>query len=272
MSTEMLPATTHQGGDCALEIAGLEKSFGKVKVLRGLDLSVPVMAESVVAVLGQNGAGKTTLLNVITRLVPADAGSVQVFGRDILSLPAHRLVEFGVARTFQMPRLLLEESCLDNVVVGSLAVGSRAPRRVRRATEAGERALERIGLSALAGRRAGDLPFGTRKLVELARALAADPSLLLLDEPAAGLSDQEERQLVGVLCQLRREGISLLLIEHRMALVTAVATRVVMLDAGQLIFDGTPRATVESPVVRERYLGAGFDEVELGGAGPEPGP
>jgi branched-chain amino acid transport system ATP-binding protein len=252
----------------ALSIRGLEKSFGSVRVLRGLDLDVPMTPDSAVAVLGQNGAGKTTLLNIVTRIVPPDAGKVRVFDEDVLLQPAHRLVEVGIGRTFQMPRLMLEDSCLDNVMVGAIATLHRKRRRMRAAAEVSAAALERTGLLAQARRRAGDLPFGTRKLVELARALASAPRLLLLDEPAAGLSDAEERRLVDVLCGVRASGIALLLIEHRMALVTAVATRVVMLDAGRLVFDGTAEETVASPVVRERYLGAGFDTVALGAAGP----
>lgn len=246
-----------------LEIRGLNKSFGTVHVLDALDLHIPNSKECTVAVLGQNGAGKTTLLNVITRLTSADAGTIKVFGQDILARPAHRLVDCGVSRTFQMPRLMLDETCIDNVMVGALATMSRNRRRLRRATEVSAGALEHLGLLAMARRRVGDLSFGNRKLVELARALSSSPRLLLLDEPAAGLSDAEEKRLIEVLHRLRLDGVSILLIEHRMAVVASVATRVVMLDAGRLIFDGSAEEMLRSDVVRERYLGAGFDQIEL---------
>jgi ABC-type branched-subunit amino acid transport system ATPase component len=240
-------------------VAGLCKSFGGVRVLSDLTLSVPAAPETSVAILGQNGAGKTTLLNLITRLIPADAGTITVFGQDMLRRPARHLARHGVARTFQTPRLLLDETCLGNVALGALSAGNGRGRRSAAVRRAGE-SLERVGLAAHAGRIAGTMPFGSRKLVELARALAITPRLLLLDEPAAGLSDAEERALAEVLVALRASGITLLLIEHRMALVTATASRVVMMDSGAIVFDGGPAEAMASPLVRERYLGAGFAE------------
>jgi len=241
----------------ALAVTGLCKSFGGVRVLSDLTLSIPAEPQTSVAILGQNGAGKTTLLNLVTRLIPADAGRITIFGRDMRSRPARHLARHGVARTFQSPRLLLDETCTGNVVLGALS-SSRGHRSeaIRRAADA----LERVGLAEHAGRIAGTLPFGSRKLVELARALAIAPRLLLLDEPAAGLSDAEERALAGVLMAVRASGVTLLLIEHRMALVTATASRVVMMDSGAIVFDGGPAEAMASPLVRERYLGAGFAE------------
>jgi len=263
-----------------LAVAGLRKSFGGVRVLHDFELTIPAQslaAESraAVAILGQNGAGKTTLLNLITRLVPADAGHIEVFGHDVLRSGPRHLAGYGVARTFQSPRLLLDETCLSNVALGAQSVrparalGERASgertRGERRSAAAMRRAadaLDRVGLAAQATRIAGTLPFGSRKLVELARALALQPRLLLLDEPAAGLSDLEEGRLAGVLTGLTGGGITLLLIEHRMALVAAVADRVVMMDGGAIVFDGDAAAAIASPLVRERYLGAGFDQVK----------
>jgi ABC-type branched-subunit amino acid transport system ATPase component len=241
----------------ALSVAGLCKSFGGVQVLTDLTLSVPAAPETSVAILGQNGAGKTTLLNLVTRLIPADSGTITIFGQDMLRRPARYLARHGVARTFQSPRLLLDETCLANVALGALSAGAgRRSAAVRGARES----LERVGLSAHAGRIVGTLPFGSRKLVELARALAIAPRLLLLDEPAAGLSDAEERSLAEVLVALRASGIVLLLIEHRMALVAAAASRVVMMDSGAIVFDGGAAEALTSPLVRERYLGPGFAE------------
>lgn len=245
----------------ALAVTGLCKSFGGVRVLSDLTLSVPAAPDTSVAVLGQNGAGKTTLLNLVTRLIPADAGTISVFGQDMLRRPARHLTRHGVARTFQSPRLLLDETCLGNVALGALSAGrGHRSAAVRRAVES----LERVGLAAHAGRIVGTLPFGSRKLVELARALAIAPRLLLLDEPAAGLSEAEERALAAILVALRTSGITLLLIEHRMALVTATASRVVMMDSGTIVFDGGAAEAMATPLVRERYLGAGFAE----GTGP----
>jgi ABC-type branched-subunit amino acid transport system ATPase component len=237
----------------ALEIGGLHKSFGGVRVLTEFELTV---SDGAVAILGQNGAGKTTLLNIITRLVPADAGSVTVFGHDVLAGPAHQLSGYGVARTFQVPRLLLDQSVLDNVTLGPLSARGQYRARRADATRRGAAALDQVGLGASAGRMCGALPFGARKLVELARALAVGPRLLLLDEPAAGLSDAEEHRLGDVLAGVRESGITLLLIEHRMALVSATASRVVMLDEGAIVFDGTAPEALASAVVRERYLGS----------------
>ena len=238
-------------------MTGLCKSFGGVRVLSDLTLSVPAAPETSVAILGQNGAGKTTLLNLVTRLIPADSGAITVFGQDMLRRPARYLARHGVARTFQSPRLLLDETCLANVALGALSAGTGHRSAVVRGAR---ESLDRVGLSAHTGRIVGTLPFGSRKLVELARALAVAPRLLLLDEPAAGLSDAEERSLADVLVELRASGIVLLLIEHRMALVLAVASRVVMMDSGAIVFDGSAAEAMASPLVRERYLGAGFAE------------
>jgi len=242
-----------------LEVRGLHKSFGVLRVLRGLDLSVPDQPGTAVAVLGQNGAGKTTLLNLITRLLPADEGAIAVYGHDVMSRQTRHLHLIGIGRTFQSPRLLLDHSVIDNVLLGLVGRGTwRSGRKVTCITEA-EAALERVGLVDEAGRAASALPFGSRKLVELARALAAAPRLLLLDEPAAGLSSVEETVLGRVLVSLRDDGVALLLIEHRMDLVTAVARRVVFMEAGTVIFDGDTAGALRSDVVRHGYLGVGFD-------------
>jgi ABC-type branched-subunit amino acid transport system ATPase component len=255
-------------GPPALKVAGLHKSFGGVRVLQDFNLEIPGQSQAPVAVLGQNGAGKTTLLNLITRLVPADAGTIEVFGHNVLAGAARQLAGHGVARTFQSPRLLLDETCLSNVELGALSVRRGRDGGPGAAARRAAAALDRVGLGAQAGRLAGTLPFGSRKLVELARALAIEPSLLLLDEPAAGLSDLEERRLAEVLTGLRDDGITLLLIEHRMALVGATARRVVMMDGGAIVFDGGAAEAIASPLVRERYLGTGFDQVNINSATP----
>jgi ABC-type branched-subunit amino acid transport system ATPase component len=250
----------------ALHVTGLRKSFGGVRVLQDFELSIPARSQAAVAILGQNGAGKTTLLNLITRLIPADAGQIEVFGHNVLAAGARHLAGFGVARTFQSPRLLLDETCLSNVVLGAQSLRRGRDGGTNAATRRATQALDRVGLAAQAGRVAGTLPFGSRKLVELARALALQPRLLLLDEPAAGLSDLEESRLAEVLTGLTDAGITLLLIEHRMALVAATAGRVVMMDGGAIVFDGDTAGAIASPLVRERYLGAGFNQASPEGS------
>ena len=251
----MSPITERATAGDALHLTGLCKSFGGMKVLVDFNLAIPREPDTAVAVLGQNGAGKTTLLNLVTRLLPADSGAITIDGVDVVPLPSRALAHQGVGRTFQSPRLLLDDTVIDNVLLGSVAQGKwgRGGRaaQVKRA----EAALEQVGLHQLARRPIRSLPFGSRKLVELARALVSQPRLLLLDEPAAGLSQVEEERLAQILIQLRQSGVILLLIEHRMLLVTAVAKRVVMMDSGRIVFDGNVNEALESPIVREGYLG-----------------
>lgn len=251
----MSSVTEMAASEHALHITGLCKGFGGLKVLEDFSLVIPREADTAVAVLGQNGAGKTTLLNLITRLLPVDSGAITVDGVDVVPLPSRALAHQGVGRTFQSPRLLVDDTVIDNVLLG--AVTQRTWRRGGRAAhvERAEAALEQVGLHDLARRPIRSLPFGSRKLVELARALVSQPRLLLLDEPAAGLSQVEEERLAQILVQLRQSGVILLLIEHRMLLVTAVAKRVVMMDSGRIVFDGSVNEALESPIVREGYLG-----------------
>lgn len=243
-------------GSHVLKISGLCKSFGGLNVLSDFELEIPHSEDMAVAMLGQNGAGKTTLVNLITRILSVDAGAIEVYGNDVLSLPARALAPMGIGRTFQSPRLLLDDTVLDNVLLGAVAAGTWRG-QVRRAllADAGE-VLESVGLAAQAGRTIRSLPFGSRKLVEVARVLIGRPRILLLDEPAAGLSQVEEEHLADVLLQLRRSGMTLLLIEHRMMLVKAVAQRVVMMASGKIVFDGTVSEALASSVVKEGYLGS----------------
>ncbi|MHB1503969.1 MAG: ABC transporter ATP-binding protein [Acidimicrobiales bacterium] len=264
MTADLLPtsmqgalaiASGGQSPSGALCTRDLHKRFGGVSVLKGVELDVK--EGQICAVLGQNGAGKTTLLNILTALVRPERGSVRIFGREVVGRHPWELSELGVARTFQSPRLMLEDSCLDNV--GLAAVSTRGSSRCSgvRAREAARMALDQTGLAGVEGVVAGELPYGARRVLEIARCLVMRPRLLLLDEPAAGLSEGEEHGLAELLIRLRDDGMTILLIEHRMHLVGSVATRVVMLDSGRMIFDGTASEALGSPVVRERYLGAG---------------
>lgn len=244
-----------RAGSQVLRISGLCKSFGGLNVLSNFELEIPHAEDMAVAVLGQNGAGKTTLVNLITRILPVDAGTIEVYGNDVLSLPARALAPMGVGRTFQTPRLLLDDTVLDNVLLGSVAQGNWHGQARRKLLADAQEALEAVSLADQAGRAIRSLPFGSRKLVELARALIGQPRVLLLDEPAAGLSQVEEEHLAEVLVRLRASGMTLLLIEHRMMLVKAVAQRVVMMASGKVVFDGTVAEALDSSVVKEGYLG-----------------
>ena len=253
-----------------LEITGLCKSFGGVSVLSGFDLKVERAERVALAILGQNGAGKTTLMNLITRLIPHEKGSIEIFGHKTTELAAKDLPSVGVARTFQTPRLLIEETTLDNVILGALGRKDLLGRgRVKRAKALASEALDFAGLQSVANRYVKSLPFGTRKVVELARAWAIAPKVMLLDEPAAGLSNDEEKELCRMLAAIRDQGVALILIEHRMGLVAAVAKSVVMMDAGKVVFTGSPSEALSSEVVRERYLGSGFDANPLADSSDE---
>jgi len=253
-------------GDPILAIDDLYKSFGGVKVLRGVTLTVERRGE-VCAVLGQNGAGKTTLLNIVAGLVPPDSGSVRVAGSEVIGRRPWQVRELGVARTFQAPRLLLEESCFENVMLGRTRVPSGAARGIAGARAAVLDALEHVGLAEAAWRPAGSLSYGARRVLEIARCLVMGPRLLLLDEPGAGLSEGEEEWLAELLTRLARSGVAILVIEHRMKLVASTAERVVMLDSGVIVFDGTAAEALASPVVKERYLGRDLAQVSVAAVG-----
>jgi branched-chain amino acid transport system ATP-binding protein len=206
------------------------------------------VAEGEVAgVIGPNGAGKTTLFNVVTRLVDPDAGDVLLAGQTLLRTPPHGLAARGVSRTFQNVELFRSMSVRENVLVG--AHGRRGPLGA-------DALLAGLGLAALAERPAASLPYGLQKRVELARALACGPRLLLLDEPAGGLAHEEVEELGALVRRLRDDrGLTLLLVEHHLGLVAAVCDRVHVLDFGRLLASGTPDEVRASPEVVAAYLG-----------------
>jgi len=248
-----------------LAVRDLSVSFAGLRALDGV--SFELSAGGVTAVIGPNGAGKTTLFNCISGIYRGD-GEIELDGRSLQGRSAHDRAAMGVARTFQTPCLIEDETVLANVMLGRYAntrsgltghmLRSRQSRREEHESrEQAADALEMVGLLAMAGARAADLPHGLRRRVELARALLTRPRLLLLDEPAAGISQVEALDFADLLCRVAAEsGATLLLVEHSVALVMRVARKIVVLDFGAVIADGDPASVRTDPRVIAAYLGA----------------
>jgi len=232
-----------------LEARGISKRFGGVQAVSALDLDV---AESeVVGLIGPNGAGKTTAFDLLSGFLAPDTGEIRFRGRSVLGLKPHAICSLGLARTFQIVRPFPRLTVLDNVLVGALA-------RHADAAEARARArgmVERLGLGAKASTLASGLTLAERKRVELARALATEPALLLLDEVMAGLNPTEIATLVGLIGQIHASGVSILLIEHNMRAVMTLSHRIVVLNFGERVAEGPPAAIANHPKVIEAYLG-----------------
>lgn len=250
---KLMPAMA--GGDFVLEVTGLAKYFGGLKAVDGVDISV--RRGGVHALIGPNGSGKTTTLNVLSGLYKATAGKILLDGTDITNMPPHQRTAAGLGRTFQNIRLFRSMTALENVEIGAERPGNKMIGSSGEATLT-ERAMEALSFVGL-GNRANELissfSYGHQRLIEIARALAANPTLLLLDEPAAGLNSTEKLELHELLKRIAAQGLTILIIDHDMTLVSEAAQHITVLNFGRRIADGESMAVLRHPDVVSAYLG-----------------
>jgi branched-chain amino acid transport system ATP-binding protein len=258
--------TTASGAGSLFEAQDVSISFGGIKAVDGVTFSV---AEGeTFAIVGPNGAGKSTIFNLISRIYEPTRGRLRFQGRDITSVPPHTVAGLGIARTFQNIELFEHATVLENLLIGrhcrarhnalaEMLFTSRVRREELRHREAVEEVIDFLDLANYRDQRISNLPYGARKVVELGRALCAEPKLLLLDEPASGLNTEETEEVAFWIDDIKNDlGVTIIMIEHDMSLVSAVSNRVLALNNGRMLALGTPAEVQSNPAVIEAYLGA----------------
>lgn len=247
------PQNENAGPRMIFEADDVAVHFGGVKAVDGLTFGLP--EGKISGILGPNGSGKSTLVGAITRHVPLTRGTLRFLGEDYAADHPHLVPHRGIARTFQTVRLLEERNVLENVLLGtdSLAAGGRAARQL--AHERAEQAMVRTGCDHLAKLRPDELSYGNRRRVEIARAIAMEPKLLLLDEPTAGMGRSEKEEISALMSSLRTEGLTQLIVEHDVQMMVETCDRLLAMNFGKLIVEGDPRDVVRNPAVQEAYLG-----------------